>query len=67
MSLEEYGVVVCPQCAMARGVRLTQKTTTCVRCGTTFVLRKRKILYRARDAREAGAAVAALNQRLMER
>ncbi|MDD3492817.1 MAG: DUF1922 domain-containing protein [Candidatus Thermoplasmatota archaeon] len=65
--LEEYGVVACPRCQMARGVRLSQKSTTCARCGATFELRKRKILYRARDAREAGAAVAEINRRLMQR
>lgn len=64
---EEYGVVVCPRCEMARGVKLSQKSTTCARCGKTFQIRTRKILYRARNAREVGAAVAEINKRLLQR
>ncbi len=63
---EGYGVVVCPKCKMARAVKLGQKSTTCTRCGKKFDVRGR-IVYRARDAREAAAAVAEANKKLMSR
>jgi len=64
--IEEYGVVVCPKCRMARAVKLGQKATTCTRCGKKFDVRGR-IVYRARDAREAAVAVAEVNKKLMEK
>ena len=63
---EEYGVVVCPKCRMARAVRLGQKATTCTRCGKKFDVRGR-VVYRAKDAREAAFAVAEANRKLMEK
>lgn len=61
---EEYGVVVCPNCRMARAVRLGQKSTTCTRCGKKFDVRGR-VVYRAGDARGAAAAVAEANRKIM--
>jgi len=61
-----WGVVVCPYCEMARAVNISQKTTTCSRCETTFELRKREIMYKTSDARKVGAAVAELNRQLMQ-
>jgi uncharacterized paraquat-inducible protein A len=65
MAGDEYGVVVCPKCRMARAVKLGQKTSTCTRCGKKFDVRKRRIIYRAKNAREAGIAVAEANRKLM--
>ncbi|MEA2054204.1 MAG: DUF1922 domain-containing protein [Candidatus Thermoplasmatota archaeon] len=64
---DDYGVVVCPKCRMARAVRLGQKTTACTRCGKKFEVKERRILYRAKDAREIGIAVAEINKKLMEK
>ena len=66
MQMEEYGVVVCPKCKMARAIRLGQKATTCTRCGKKFEV-KGRVVYRARDAREAAIAVAEINKKLMSR
>jgi len=64
MRMEGYGVVICPRCRMARAVKIGQKTTTCPRCGKKFEV-KGRIIYRAGDAREAAAAVAEANKKLM--
>jgi uncharacterized paraquat-inducible protein A len=66
MQPTEYGVVVCPDCEMARAVNLSHKTVSCQRCGTRFRLRTRRVLYRSRDAREAARAVAEVNRQRHE-
>ncbi len=66
MQPTEYGVVVCPDCEMARAVNLSHTTVACQHCGKRFKLRTRQVLYRADDAREAAAAVADVNRKLHE-
>lgn len=51
-----YGVVVCPRCHRAKGVRLDQKTSMC-QCGCTIDLSTAKVYAKTSDARELSKAV----------
>ena len=64
MVINEYGVIVCPKCRVARGVHLRQKTAKCPRCGKTLELKKLKIICTAKDARKLQEAVAMVNMKL---
>lgn len=64
MEINEYGVIVCPRCRVARGIRLNQKTARCPKCGKAWKIRKLRIVCKARDARELQEAVAMINMKL---
>jgi len=64
MATNEYGVIVCPKCRVARGIHLHQKTAKCPRCGRTLEIRKLRIICTAKDARRLQEAVAMVNMKL---
>jgi len=51
-----YGVVVCPRCRRAKGVRATQRTTACS-CGATIPVRRSSLRARVDRVTELPAAV----------
>lgn len=55
-----YGVIVCPRCRRAKGVRLGQKTTVCS-CGFKIPVAPARIRARASTARELVPIVARIN------
>jgi len=59
-----YGVVVCPNCKLVKGVDLTKKTSRCPRCGHTLVLSKVKIFYRTDSPEDLRKAIGLLNAKL---
>jgi len=64
MAIDEYGVIVCPRCRVARGIHLRQKTAKCPRCGKKLEVKKLRIICTARDARKLQEAVAMVNMKL---
>jgi len=58
-----YGVVVCPRCRRAKGVDLSQKTTTCP-CGFEIRIVPARVRARASTARELRPLVARVNAEL---
>lgn len=58
-----YGVVVCPNCRKAKGVALSQKTTTCA-CGFEILVVPAKVRTRVATARELAPLVGRTNARL---
>jgi hypothetical protein len=64
METNEYGVVVCPHCRFAKGIRLRQKTTRCVKCGKVWEIQKLRIIYVESYIRKLQEAVAAMNMKI---
>lgn len=60
----KFGVVQCPKCKRARGVRIPSKTAKCPICGKTIDLKKARILCGVDSERELVAAVMEANARL---
>ncbi len=58
-----FGVVVCPRCRRAKGVKLSQKMTTCS-CGFAIRVVRARISVRAPNARELVEQVGRVNARL---
>ncbi len=58
-----FGVVVCPKCNRARGVRLGSARAKCTYCGHSIDLSKARIFYKA----ESEAQLAEGVKRMMER
>ncbi len=61
---DRYGVVVCPNCEMAKGIDLGKKTTKCQRCGKRWQIKELRILYKTNSARELPGAVAIINEKI---
>ena len=59
-----YGVIVCPRCKRARGILLTNKTTTCSHCGKKFKTQGLKVYYKTDSVKELAAAVGGINESL---
>ncbi|UCE73676.1 MAG: hypothetical protein JSV56_11720 [Methanomassiliicoccales archaeon] len=57
----KFGVVLCPHCKAARGVRLKAKTGTCSKCGKKIDLSKARIICRVKTEKELALAVMEYN------
>jgi hypothetical protein len=55
------GVIVCPKCKQVKGVNLSFKTTTCVRCGKKLPLRSLKIFYQTDSQEQLTQAIGRIN------
>lgn len=64
MEANEYGIIVCPKCKVARGIRLRQKTARCPKCGKIWEVKSLRIIYTSKDARSLQEAVAMVNMKL---
>jgi hypothetical protein len=62
-----FGVIVCPQCKLVKGVNLSSKTTKCVRCGKTLQINKLKIFYETESQEKLRNAIGLLNAELEEK
>ena len=58
-----FGVVVCPRCSRAKGVRLGGRSSAC-QCGNVIDLRHARVYHRTDDARELAKAVGLVNAKL---
>ena len=56
-----FGVIVCPQCKQVKGVNLSSKTTKCIRCGKTLMLKKLKIFYETESQEKLRKAIGLIN------
>ena len=56
-----FGVIVCPRCKRVIGVDLFSKTTKCIYCGRTLVLKKLKIFYETESQEKLQKAIGLIN------
>jgi hypothetical protein len=61
-----FGVIVCPQCKQVKGLKLSSKTTKCIRCGRTLQMKKLKIFYKTNSQEKLRQAIGLLNAKLDE-
>lgn len=61
-----FGVVVCPKCQRARGVRLGSARAKCVHCGHSIDLSKARVFYRTDSEQELAAAVKKMMEKLAQ-
>ncbi len=59
-----FGVVLCPRCGVARGVKLESKTASCPNCGTRMKLKGSRILATLDNEKEVAQAVREINTKL---
>ena len=59
-----FGVIVCPQCKAVKGVNLTNKTTTCIKCGKKLHVDKLKIFFTTDCHEELRQVVGQMNAQL---
>jgi hypothetical protein len=59
----KYGVVVCSNCKMAKGILLSNKTTRCNRCGKILNLKKTLIFYKTESEEKLRWAIGEVNRR----
>ncbi|UCE36769.1 MAG: hypothetical protein JSW00_14825 [Thermoplasmata archaeon] len=60
----KFGIVVCPWCITARGVRLEAKTALCPKCGKRMNLKKTRIICEVNSEKEVAFAVMKHNTKL---
>ena len=58
-----YGVVVCSNCKMAKGIILTNKTTRCNRCGKLLNLKKTRIFLKTDSEEELRYSIGKVNKK----
>ena len=63
----KFGVVLCPRCKTARGVRLESKTATCAKCSKKMNLEKAMVLCKVNSEYEVAQAVMEYNKKQMEK
>lgn len=59
-----YGIIVCPACKQVKGLDLSSKTTKCIRCGKTLLLKQLKIFYKTDSQEQLRQAIGQLNAKL---
>ena len=57
----KLGVIVCPQCKLAKGVDLSCKSTKCPRCGKMLRLDQLKIMYKTNSQEKLRQAIGLIN------
>ncbi len=66
MQLEKFGVITCPRCGWAKGVRLDTKSSKCGSCGYNIELKRTKILFKTNHQKELSEAVGQVNAQLKQ-
>lgn len=61
----KFGVVLCPRCKTAKGIRLNAKTSRCSKCGKNIDLKKAQVLYRVSSERQLSKVVMEYNKKIM--
>jgi transcription elongation factor Elf1 len=60
----KFGVIQCPRCKRAKGIRTDSKTTKCPKCGRSIDVKKARILCSVDTEKELAFAVMEVNARL---
>lgn len=66
MQLEKFGVIICPRCRWAKGVRLDTKSSKCTSCGYSIELKGEKTLLKTNHQKELSEAVGQVNAQLKQ-
>ena len=61
----KFGVVLCPRCKTAKGIRLNTKTSRCAKCGKNIDLKKAQVLCRVNSERQLSKVVMEYNKSIM--
>jgi hypothetical protein len=59
-----FGVIICPKCHRARGVKLPSKTAVCVHCGHSIDVPKARVYFRTDSEVELRRGVQRMTERL---
>jgi hypothetical protein len=59
-----FGVIICPKCHRARGVKLPSKTAICVHCGHSIDVQKARVYFRTESEVELRRGVQRMTERL---
>jgi hypothetical protein len=59
-----FGVIICPKCHRARGVKLPSKTAVCVHCGHSIDVSKARVYFRTGSEAELRRGVQKMTERL---
>jgi len=59
-----FGVIICPKCHKARGVKLPSKTALCVHCGHSIDVLKARVYFRTESEEELARGVQKMTERL---
>jgi hypothetical protein len=62
----KYGIIVCPKCKQVKAVNLSCKTTRCIRCNKTLVIKKLRIFFKTDSESELRKEIGCINRDISE-